>query len=215
MDQDVPQNPAAAATDGTPQPTNPAPAALQDEVMVSHKSYATVQTKLNNLDKQHKELSASFAALTESHDQAEALAAARLQQLTEANTNTATLKSDLTAAQQRLVKVDALTQLINDPASGLELSPAAQIELFKLIDKLPGAADVDSAKETIRQFAQFGMAVAQDRQQQANAGVTPGLGGTPPPAHPTTREGWLKHLDGKDPSDPAWEQYRQFSFKST
>ncbi|WP_119071538.1 hypothetical protein [Aggregatilinea lenta] len=215
MDQDVPQNPAAAATDGTPQPTNPAAAALQDEPTVSHKAYAQMQTRYNVLKKQYDELAVSFGTLNETHEQSEATAAARLQQLTEANVNTTTLKSDLTAAQQRLVKVDALTQLINDPASGLELTPAAQIELLKLVDKLPGAADVDAAKETIRQFAQFGMAVAQDRQQQANAGVTPGLGGTPPPAQPTTREGWLNHLDGKDPSDPAWEQYRQFSFKST
>ncbi len=216
MPDNVPQNPAESQpTEGNQGNPGSAPAQApqpaEESSTISHRAYAALQTKLNNRNTAYNELETSFKALEESAQQAETLANARLQDLTQARTQTTQLTEELQSAQSRLMKVDAFNALINDPESGLDLSPQATMKLFGLLGDIPAGKDVDETKAAIKRFAEFGQSVAQETHRQADAGSTPPYESSGNVGEPQDLQGWMKAVEGKDPDDPIWTRFFEFT----
>jgi len=208
MDTENLQNPDPQATEETPEPNRQDPPTLTD--YVSKKAYAGLQTQLNKRNAENAELQKQLDTAQDLLTKAQQTGNERLSAFNDARTEKQALAEQLAQAQQRNLKVDAFKAILTDPQPAVALTPAAAVSLFNLLDDIPAAQDLDATKATILKFAKFGQDLAQTVAKDA---LTPGYGdGSPNAGLPSTRQDWMKALDGKDPDDPIWEQYRQFEF---
>lgn len=208
------QNPGEATAENSTVSKTPAPQAQSapESPTVPHEVYAGLQRTLNKRNQEFEALAATFAAEQEARRQAEEMAAQRMKKLGEQGAQLEKYQAEFSAAQKRLMKIDAFNQLMNDPESGLTLSAEAKLKLFGLLDKLPAGEDLESTMSVIKEFAAFGQEVANERRKKESAGATPGMAGlaSDAPQYATLEE-WAKAAETKKPDDLAfWAAYESF-----
>ena len=188
----------------------------EEEKVYTRKAYAGLQTRLNQANERIKDLESQFDTMNTGKAEAEQLADQRFQALTTANAKIKEYTDQVAPLAGLQNKVTAFRELVASEEWGL--TPDATIALFGLLDDLPAGADVEATKETIKRLAKFGQTAAQQAAQQTEQevteGVTPGYQGSAPGGQdPTTAEGWARAVAGKDPSDPIWGKYFDWSMK--
>lgn len=116
-------------------------------------------------------------------------------QLAEAQTQNKTLLAEKT-------KFDALATL--------EATPEVKAGLLKVMSKLPSADTLDLQKEILQTFAGAMSDVANARETQLKAGVTPGYGiGAAAPADPSSVDGWNALVGKTSWGTPEYEAVQE------
>lgn len=207
---ETPQDPNATGTLQDDPPAPPTPA--DPEGTVSLKAYKTLQTRLNRANQEKEDLTQALAAAQEDLSRLNDTAENRLSSLTAAQQEKTDLQAELGPLRAMQLRQQAFNEL-SEADEGLGLSPEATLKLMGLLPQIPVGEDLEATKANIKQFAEFGRSVADQRQHELQEGQTPGVSHQPPGNDlPTTAAEWQQFTEGKGVNSPEMQAFRDWTF---
>lgn len=194
--------------DDTNIPVEPTPAAPQPENWEA-RFKGQVRT-IEQLTLRNRDLEAQLAARTQELEQARAqltakdteknvAVAERDKQIQDAITGRTSVEKELAELRAYKLKVETIRKM-------------GKPQLLRILDTIPAMSDETALNTVITNLAQFTDEIAQERERQILAGVTPQGSGSPKnPTLPSSDEAWMSHINALPLGSPergkAFDEY--------